>query len=924
MPDPLVDLRSCGQSIWLDDLGRELLKSGLLSGLIEDGAVSGLTSNPTILQKALNNDKIYDEALHILVDKGETSVSLYESLVVSDVREAADALRGIYEASKGEDGYVSLEVSPRLAYDVSGTISEAKRLYDFVDRPNLMIKVPTTLEGVAAGKVLLAEGINVNFTLIFSLIQYREVVEAYLEGMAQLIESGGDASRIHSVASFFVSRIDTVVDERLKEATAPAARATLADLFGKASIANARLAYAHFEEAFSGDKFLKLQELGMSVQKILWASTSTKNPSYPDTYYVDNLLWPQTINTLPLLTLNAYRDHGSLEKRTQMSVEQAKKIFERLESLHLNIDEITERLLEDGIRAFADSYENLLEDVSKKRMRLLRGYGHRSASLGALQKIVDERLITFDREKITERIWNCEPDIWTNDESGKKEIAQRLGWLQVVETMVGEKGKLRDFASEIRDAGFETAVLIGMGGSSLAPEVFAKTYGVSDGFIDLKVLDTTIPTSILELERSLDLSKTLFIISSKSGGTIEVMSLFKYFRQKMSDLLGENYGTNFIAITDPGTSLGKLASSSGFRKIFLNPPDIGGRFSALSYFGLVPASLLGLDIDFLLTRASQAAEASGSEAVSLESPGAWLGVIMGEASLHGRDKLTLIMSPCISSFGCWLEQLIAESTGKEGKGIIPIDLEPVGVPEAYDNDRLFIYMRVDGDFTFDRAVSDLERAGHPVVTLRLHHSYDLGREIFRYEFATASAGVVLGINPFDQPNVQESKDITSKLLSAFVEEGKAPDAEKMEPRNENFRAEIGRFLDCIKPHDYVAFNAFIHPSQRATELLQEARQIIRDRFQVATTLGFGPRYLHSTGQIHKGGADKGVFIVITSDEKEDIQVPGEKYSFGTLKQAQSIGDFQALRNKGRRVIRIHLGEESDLERLIDAIKGILI
>lgn len=920
MPNQLLDLGTCGQFVWLDDLGRELLKSGMLNRLITEDGVTGLTSNPTILQKALSSEKIYDDELHSLVDKGETSVRLYESLVISDVREAADALRAVYESSNGEDGYVSLEVAPKLAYDTPGTVAEAKRLHEFVSRENLLIKVPTTIEGLAAGRELISQGINVNFTLIFSVTQYAEAVKAYMEGVEAWLESGGNPSRPYSVASFFVSRIDTVVDERLKEATAPAARAAVADMFGKASIANARLAYEHFESSFNSDRGVSLINRGIRVQRLLWASTSAKNPAYPDTYYVDSLLWPQTINTLPLVTLNAYRDHGSLDKKNEMSVDQAERIFERLEALHLNIDDITERLLEDGIRAFADSYDALLQEVSKKRLRLLRGWGHRSASLGGLKDRVDSALEAFDRNRIPERIWNCEPDIWTDDATGQKEITQRLGWLHVVETMIGEKSKLRDFASEIRDAGFKTAVLIGMGGSSLAPEVFTRTFGVADGFIDLKVADTTVPSTILEIERGLDLRRTLFIISSKSGGTIEVMSLYKYFSKKMKEILGDNYGQNFVAITDPGTGLGKLAAECRFRKTFLNPPDIGGRFSALSYFGLVPAALLGLDIDFLLTRSSQAVEASGPETPSLESPGVWLGVIMGEAALCGRDKLSLIISPGASSFGCWLEQLIAESTGKEGKGIIPIDSEPMGSPDVYGDDRLFVYMRLDGDPTYDKAVSDLERAGHPVVTLRMHCNYDLGREIFRYEFATAASGVTLGINPFDQPNVQESKDITGKILAAYTNEGKTPDSEKLDPNSPSFPGEIREFLHSVQDGDYVAFNAFIHPSDFASKCLQEARTLIRDRFRVATTLGFGPRYLHSTGQIHKGGADKGVFIVVTADEPEDIQVPGEAYTFGTLKKAQSIGDFLALKNRGRRVIRVHLENESGLEKLVEALR----
>ena len=442
----------------------------------------------------------------------------------------------------------------------------------------------------------------------------------------------------------------------------------------------------------------------------------------------------------------------------------------------------------------------------------------------------------------------------------------------------------------------------------------------SDGYLDLRVVDTTVPGSILELEQSLDLEHTLFIVSSKSGGTIEVMSLYKYFRARMEQVLGAKAGGNFIAITDPGTSLGKLASEHGFRRVFLNPPDIGGRFSALSYFGLVPAALMGADMNRLLMRASQAVEASGPYVPALESPGAWLGVIMAEASLAGKDKLTFIISPKISSFGCWLEQLVAESTGKEGKGILPIEGEPVGQNESYGNDRLFMYLRLDDDSTNDRRVSDLEKAGYSVVTLRLHGPYDLGREMFRWEFATAVAGAILRINPFDQPDVQESKDITKKLLQAYVKDQKLNEGSRVDINDADLATILGKFFDPASPGSYVAFNAFIIPSEKNREILQDIRTIVRDKLRIATAVGFGPRYLHSTGQFHKGGTDEGIFVLITVDDVEDAAIASEPYSFGVLKSAQALGDYEALKKKGKRVLRVHLQSESDLYKLREAVK----
>ncbi|MGC8659868.1 MAG: bifunctional transaldolase/phosoglucose isomerase, partial [Desulfomonilaceae bacterium] len=874
----------------------------------------------TILLKAISSEKIYDEDIHAEVDKGSKAESVYESLTVSDIREAADLLAPVYKSSEGLDGYVSLEVAPSLAYERAKTVAEAKRLFTLLDRPNVMIKVPATSQGIDAFRELIASGVNINVTLIFSVEQYKAVAEAYIRGIEKWIESGGDPQIVASVASFFISRVDTVVDERLHEFSGPANRSACRDLLGTAAIANANIAYQHYRQILASEEWQNLEKQGAKPQRVLWASTSAKDPSYPDTYYVDNLLWPDTVNTMPTVTLEAYRDHGEPDKRAQPDPEKAKDVFRALEREGLNMDLIMRRLLEAGVNAFADSYDKLISEIASKRTKLLRGYGHRSASLGDLHKTISDTLARFDQDGITRKIWDMRADLWTQDSAGQAEIAQRLGWLRVVETMMSEVEKLKAFASDIASAGFKHVALIGMGGSSLAPEVFAECFGTREGYPELKVIDTTVPDKILNIERSMDLSSTLFIVSSKSGGTIEVMSLFKYFYDRVKTAVGESAGSHFIAITDPGTSLGKLASDKKFRKTFLNPSDIGGRFSALSYFGLVPGALIGSDIGFLLARADQAVEASGSDAAALESPGAWLGVIMGEAALAGRDKLTLVISPPLKSFGYWLEQLIAESLGKNGKGIIPIEGEPLGRPDSYGRDRIFVYLRLDSDPTYDMGVSELERAGQPVVTLRMHNAYDIGREMFRWEFATAVAGQILGVNPFDQPNVQESKDITGATLKSYLSEGKLPEVKSLTADSDDFPYRIKDFMSKIRAGDYVGINAFIQPSQSNKAELEVLRTLVRDKFRVATTVGFGPRYLHSTGQIHKGGPNTGVFILITSDDFEDFPVPGANYSFGTLKSAQAIGDFEALKKRDRRAIRIHLKDESQLGEIVEALR----
>ncbi len=694
MSSSLKLINSFGQSIWYDNLGRELLRSGSLKRLIEDDGISGITSNPTILLNSISSEKIYDEDIHIEVDKGAGVTGVYEHLVIGDICQAADLLFPIFKQTNGVDGYVSLEVPPDLAYERAKTVSEAKRLFDQVNRPNLMIKVPATPQGVDAVRELISAGININATLIFSLEQYRAVVQAYMDGLEKWIDTGGNPNGVSSVASFFVSRVDTVVDERLREFSGPASRSACNELLGQAAIANANLVYELYCETLLSERWKNLLKMGAKPQRVLWASTSVKNPSYPDTYYVDHLLWPGTINTLPTATLEAYRDHGDPEHRIDPNPKNARSVFEALEREGLSMELIMQRLMEAGVSSFGDSFHELLSEIARKRTRLLRGWGHRSASLGSLQRDVDEILVRLDREKVTEQIWDMRPELWTDDLSSRAEIAHRLGWLRIVETMVCEVEKIKNFATEIVNAGFKHLALIGMGGAALAPEVFMNCFARNREYPDLKVIDTTVPDAIRDIEESIDLKETLFIVSSKSGGTIEVMSLFKYFYKKMEEVKGDSAGRHFVAITDPGTSLGRLAAEKKFRKIFLNPSDIGGRFSALSYFGLVPAALVGVDINFLLARSSQAVEASGSDAPALESPGAWLGVIMAQAALAGRDKLTLIVSPPLKSFACWLEQLVGESLGKDGKGLLPIEGEPVGRPFSYGKDRIFVYLRL--------------------------------------------------------------------------------------------------------------------------------------------------------------------------------------------------------------------------------------
>jgi transaldolase/glucose-6-phosphate isomerase len=876
----LLDL---GQSVWLDYLRRGMLRSGELQGLIDDG-LRGMTSNPTIFEHAISGSSDYDEELLALATSPVSDREVFERIAVEDVRQAADLFRPVYDASAGADGFVSLEVSASLARDTAGTIAEARRLWAAVDRPNLMIKVPGTREGWPAVERLLTEGINVNITLLFSLENYRQVAEGHLRALEARVRAGQPIDRLASVASFFVSRVDTEADRRIE-----AKGGALLDLHGKVAIANAQLAYAWFGELLAGARWTRLAQAGARPQRLLWASTGTKNPAYSDVLYVDSLIGPDTINTMPPATLRLFEDHGTIRTTLSDDISEARDVMKRLAAGGVELDDITRVLEDDGIDKFAKSFDGLIGVIASKRKALAaKAPPRHSAVIGGVDLAVGRRLDAIEQAHVARRIWEHDPTVW-KDDPDTPEIRDRLGWLTVGKAMAQQAKTLAAFADEVR-AGFNRVVLCGMGGSSLAPEVLWRTFGAAPGYPALHVLDSTDPRAVRQAEQGGDLAKTLFIISSKSGTTQESDSFFRYFWERT----GER-GPQFVAITDPGTPLERLASERGFRRTFSNPPDIGGRYSALSFFGLVPAALIGVDVATLLHRAHRMAEACAAAVPAPDNPGAWLGVILGEAALAGRNKATFVLSPGIASFGLWVEQLIAESTGKERKGILPVAGEPLGAPDVYTADRVFVSMRLaaEDDGAGAARLADLEAAGHPVVNLRLDDRCDLGQEFFRWEFATAVAGAVLRINPFDQPNVAESKANTKAVL-----------ARRDPPSPPASAAELERFLAAIRPGDYLAIMAYLPPTPENDRRLAAVRLGLRNRLKVATTLGYGPRFLHSTGQLHKGGPPIGHFLQITQPSAEDLAIPGEPFGFRELEAAQAEGDLRALRSRGRPAIRI--------------------
>jgi transaldolase/glucose-6-phosphate isomerase len=907
----LHELADLGQAIWLDYVRRSFITSGELAEMVDQG-IRGVTSNPSIFEKAIVGSADYDDDLRTLVESGASVEEIYEALALDDIQRVADVLRPLYDETDGVDGYVSLEVNPALAHDADGTVAEARRLFAALGRPNVMIKVPATPAGVLAVEAMIGEGINVNVTLIFSLSHYEAVAAAYVAGIEKRAEAGGDVGGVASVASFFVSRVDTAVDQVLH-------KMDNVDLEGKIALANAKLAYSRFQEIFSGPRWKRLATQGARPQRVLWASTGTKNPVYPDTLYVDGLIGSDTVNTVPPATLRAFLDHGRVGATLAADVDVARARLVRLVELGVDLADITQKLQDDGVAVFAKSFNRVMDGIDEKRGKLSAAWQRLTASLGPYETAVDAALAEIAEERTLARIWARDHTVWKPEPT---EITNRLGWLHTAEVMLENLPRLSRFVDEARAEGFTHALLLGMGGSSLAPEVFRRTLGVRDGYLDLAVLDSTDPGAVLAYVERLDLPKTLFIVATKSGGTVETLSFFKFFYNLMAEAVGVNeVGSHFIAITDAGSKLDHLAQHHRFRMIFRNDPNIGGRYSALSYFGLVPAALIGVDLEELLNRAlTMACNCESCNCPSLgDNHGGRLGVIMGELAKAGRDKVTFITSPAFDSFGDWVEQLIAESTGKEGKGVLPVVGEPLGAPDVYGDDRLVVYLRLPGDDTHDDAVQVLQDAGYPVVRVHLDDFYDLGSQFFLWEMATVVASNRLHINPFDQPNVEAAKVLARRTVAEYQKKGVLPAGEFAPLTNEA----LDLFLAAVAtektaadlPRNYIAIQAFVRPTPETDAALLALRVRLRDRTKLATSVGYGPRFLHSTGQLHKGDAGNGLFIQFTADDLQDIPIPEEAgssnsaMSFGVLKTAQAVGDWQALLAAGRRVIRFDLGDD---------------
>ena len=947
--NPLKGLTGYGQSVWLDYIRRSLITTGELKRLIDQDGLRGVTSNPAIFEKAITGSTDYAQTLQDLgKQKGLDAKGLYEQLAIKDIQDAADVLRPVYDQTRRRDGYVSLEVSPYLANKTQETLDEARRLWKSVSRDNVMIKVPATPEGIPAIKQLISEGINVNVTLLFSQDAYEQVALAYIAGLEEFAKKSSDPGKVASVASFFISRIDTLIDSQLTDllkTAKPSDHARLRSLQGKVAIANGKLTYQLYNELFSGPRWNALSSKGAQTQRVLWASTSTKNPSYRDVVYVEELIGKDTVDTIPPATYDAFRDHGRPRPSLEEDLEAAQDTMETLGRVGISMKQATDKLLEDGVKIFAEAFDKLLAAVDKHVVKAAPSATNNLTYTlpDNLAQAVKATLEDWKANNKVQRLWARDATLWTGADE-----ANWLGWLGITDDQLSHQPRFKKVAADT--AGFSHALLLGMGGSSLCPEVLTLTFGKIAGHPQMHVLDSTDPAQVKAIESKIDIGKTIFIVSSKSGSTLEPNIFKQYFFDRATKTVGAaEAGKRFIAITDSGSKMQQVAEQDSFRHIFFGLASIGGRYSALSNFGMIPAAVQGIDVPRFLDRVEEMVHACASVVPADQNPGVILGAVLGTAARSfGRDKVTIFASPGISDLGAWLEQLIAESTGKDGRGLIPVDRESIGAPSAYGNDRVFAYLRLETapDAKQDAAVAALEKAGQPVVRISVPDIYELGQEMFRWEIATVVAGSVIGINAFNQPDVEVSKVATRKLTTEYEKTGSLPaespiltdkgiklftdqknaaDLKQAAGSNATLAGYLKAHLSRIKAGDYFAVLGYIQMNEAHEAQLQTIRHAVRDHKKVATCLGFGPRFLHSTGQAYKGGPNSGVFLQITCDDAADLPVPDQKYTFGVVKAAQARGDFQVLADRNRRALRVHLGADvaAGLKTLQDAIQQAL-
>jgi transaldolase/glucose-6-phosphate isomerase len=921
---------------WLDDLNRHWLNTGELKARIEAGEIVGATTNPARLERAIGEGEAYDSAVMEVVSPDVGAI--LEALIRDDVQAAADVFLPRYEAASTSGvGMVSVDISPLGREAPAALLEAARQTFRLIDRPNVLIKLPALPTTLTTIEEALYEGINVHITEVYSVAGLTAAAESYLRALERRLMARLPVNRLHVLIGFNVGAVDAHADMLLQGSIRAAQQrgdiqrvSSSAAVLGKVGLANADAALRRTRDLFYGERFSRLRQTGAVPPRLVWSDLTPRGGDL--IHYLDALDQPECIALVSPEVLAAHRQRPADDSHP-ITPHIGAEVLDRLRETSIDLDMVARLLQGDAEDAHAENFRKVLARVEGKRTLLTSGFMRRQKLvLGQYQAPVEAMLRRLRQQKSITRTWAHDATLWKDSPEHIAIIEKRLGWLTIATDGRIDVDRLRQLRLESAKLEWAHVVLLGMGASANIPEVLWRIFGQQRGFPALIVLDSIDPAAIKAVHAQIDPAKTLFVVASKTGNTVETVALTRYFHALYAP---EEIGAHFVAITDAGSNLAAEAEALRYRHLFLNPEDMAGRFAALSYFGLVPAALIGLDVEKLIERGAEMQLACDKNVMGNNHPGLWLGAVMGVLARRGLDKLTLITSPEIAALGRWIELLIAESAAKEDRGIIPISGATVGRPHDYDDDRLFVYLRVDGSVNSpDEGVQLLIEAGHPVVTLELRDVYDVGAEFFRWSFATAAACIVLGINPFDEPNVEESKQNTQRILDAFCRTGVlAEPAPILTEAGISLYAEpvmgslldklrtqqalggsplegmIAAFLRLARSGDYIGLLAYLPPLPEIDAQLEDLRRRARHTFLRAVTLDYGPRYLHSTGQLHKGGPDKGVLVVFTTHDSEEVPVPGLPYGFSILKQAQAAGDFEAIQGRGRRIIRLHLGND---------------
>jgi transaldolase / glucose-6-phosphate isomerase len=828
-------------------------------------------------------------------------------------------------------------------------LARAERMHKATKRRNVMFAVVGSTDNFPIIEEALFRGLNILITEVYLPLSYATAVELYIRALDRRLNAGLPVETVGCAVVFNVGTLDALANNQLSnniraaQSRGDVARVSASDrLIGKVGIAVAKIIYRRFRETFLSERFTRLKDQGASIQSLVWANLEPAQANIHRRKYIDALAEPETV-----LLLEGKIFALADEAPSPADLLNPLEVISQAEGLGVEMDMLSRRLTGDADEALTEYFQKALARVEGKRGALTTGFMRRqSLVLGMYQKEVEETLRRLRVQKSISRTWARDYTLWKSTADVGLVIQARLDWLTLPTDGRVDQARLHALREEARSGQWDYVVLLGMGESTLPAEVLYRVLGKQEGFPTLIVLGSTHPQTVRRVEERIDLERTLFVVATKSGTTLETLALQRYFFAKY----GADAGQHFIAITDLDSKMDNDARALYFRHVFSNPADIGGRYSALSYFGLVPAALAGLSFENLLAAAAEMQTANATNVMGNNHPGLWLGTVMGVLARNGRDKLVLLSNPRIAPFLDWLEGLIAESLGKDGKGIVPVAGGSPGMPHDYNDDRLLVYLRLDdASDNPDEEVTRLQEAGHPLVTLSLRDVHDLGAEFYRWQFATAVAAMVLAVNPFDEPDIQQTKANTLQLLKLFgqtpqltthkpifTEEGISLVADEETGRllyalqdQHRYQASpmenlIAGFISLARSGDYIGMLAYLDPTPETLAALDTARRRIRHILRRAVTVGFGPRHLHTTGQLHKGGPRTAVLLQLTNDDDFDLEVPVAGYGFVAMKQAQADGDLEALQNYGQRVIRVHLSTdvEAGLQKIINAVEAV--